>query len=87
MACMPPKNPAAVALGRRGGKARAAKLTPQQRSESARKAIKARWAEHKKTMKRLDKSLAQVEKTLDRGDLAALARTKKAKLKKAKVAS
>ena len=32
------KNPAAVALGKRGGKARANKLTPEQRSESARKA-------------------------------------------------
>ena len=42
------KNPAAVELGRRGGlkggKARAAKLTPEQRSESARKAARARWA-------------------------------------------
>jgi hypothetical protein len=41
------KNPAAVALGRKGGKkggpARAAKLTPEQRSESARKAVQARW--------------------------------------------
>ncbi|MEX2170584.1 MAG: hypothetical protein WD851_14810 [Pirellulales bacterium] len=41
------KNPAAVALGRKGGlkggKARAAKLTPEQRAESARKAAKARW--------------------------------------------
>jgi hypothetical protein len=41
------KDPAAVALGRKGGekggKARAAKLTPEQRSESARKAAKARW--------------------------------------------
>lgn len=41
------KDPAAVALGRKGGlvggKARAAKLTPQERSESARKAAQARW--------------------------------------------
>jgi hypothetical protein len=41
------KNPAAVELGRRGGlkggKARAAKMTPEERSESARKAAKARW--------------------------------------------
>jgi hypothetical protein len=41
------KNPAAVALGRlggtKGGKARAAKLTPEQRRESARKAALARW--------------------------------------------
>lgn len=42
------KDPAAVALGRRGGlkggKARAAKLTPDERSEAARKAAQARWA-------------------------------------------
>ncbi len=42
------KNPAAVALGRKGGKkggpARAARLTPAQRSESARKAVQTRWA-------------------------------------------
>lgn len=41
------KNPAAVALGRLGGKkgghARAAKLTKKQRSEIARKAAQARW--------------------------------------------
>jgi hypothetical protein len=32
------KNANAVALGRRGGKARASKLTPEERSASARKA-------------------------------------------------
>jgi hypothetical protein len=41
------KDPAAVALGRKGGlkggKARAAKLTPEQRIDSARKAAEARW--------------------------------------------
>src|SRR4029077_2128723 len=45
------KNAAAVALGRRGGKkggpARAAKRTPEQRSESARKAVSARWTKAK----------------------------------------
>jgi hypothetical protein len=45
------KDPAAVALGRKGGKkgglARAANLTPQQRSESASKAVRARWAKLK----------------------------------------
>jgi hypothetical protein len=42
------KDPAAVALGRKGGmkggKARAAKLTAEQRSAAARKAAKARWS-------------------------------------------
>jgi hypothetical protein len=45
----PEKNPAAVALGKlgglKGGKARAAKLTPAKRSEIARKAAKSRWAD------------------------------------------
>ncbi len=40
----PRKNPAAVALGRKGGKARAQKMTKEERSEAARSAVKARWA-------------------------------------------
>ena len=47
------KNPYAVALGRRGGKkggpARAAAMTAEERSESARKAVQARWAKAKLT--------------------------------------
>ena len=42
------KNPAAVALGKlgasKGGKARAAKLSPEERKAIAKKAAKARWA-------------------------------------------
>jgi hypothetical protein len=46
------KNPYAVALGRKGGglkggPARAANLTPEQRSESARNAVLARWAKER----------------------------------------
>ena len=37
------KDPAAQSLGRRGGKARAASLSPKELSEQARKAIDARW--------------------------------------------
>jgi hypothetical protein len=41
------KNPAAVELGRRGGlkggKARAANMTPEERSEAARHAARKRW--------------------------------------------
>ncbi len=37
------KDKAAVELGRKGGTARAKKLTDKQRSEIARKAAKARW--------------------------------------------
>ena len=43
----PPKDPASVELGRRGGliggPRRAAKLTPERRSEIARTAAAARW--------------------------------------------
>lgn len=42
------KNPAAVALGllggAKGGRARAAKMTAEERRESARKAASARWS-------------------------------------------
>lgn len=42
------KDPAAVALGRKGGlkggKARAAKMSAEERSEAARRAARARWA-------------------------------------------
>jgi hypothetical protein len=45
------KNPYAVALGRKGGlkggPARAANMTPEERTESARKAVLARWAKIK----------------------------------------
>ncbi len=46
------KNPHAVALGKmggsKGGKARATRLTTEQRREIARKAIRARWDKYKK---------------------------------------
>jgi hypothetical protein len=49
------KNPYAVALGRKGGlkggPARAANMTPDERSESARNAVLARWAKFKKAKK------------------------------------
>lgn len=44
---LPQKNPAAVALGllgaSKGGKARAAKLSPAKRKQIAKKAAKTRW--------------------------------------------
>jgi hypothetical protein len=47
------KNPAPVELGRlgglKGGKARAAKLTPQQRREIAKRAAAARWKTRSQT--------------------------------------
>jgi hypothetical protein len=40
---MTTKNPHAVALGRKGGKARAERLTPKELSDQGRKAVLARW--------------------------------------------
>jgi len=37
------KNKAAVELGRKGGRARAQKMSPERRAEIAKKAAKARW--------------------------------------------
>jgi hypothetical protein len=42
------KDPAAVALGRKGGKARARNMSPEKLSEAMRKASNARWAKRKK---------------------------------------
>ena len=39
-------------FGREGGKARAKKLSPEQRSEIARRAVQARWARAKERKKR-----------------------------------
>jgi hypothetical protein len=41
------KNPAAVELGRKGGRASGKKLSDEQRKEKARKAAQARWAQRK----------------------------------------
>jgi len=37
------KDPAAAALGRKGGAARAAKMTPERRQEIAKRAAQKRW--------------------------------------------
>jgi hypothetical protein len=77
---MSPKNAAAVALGRRGGHARAKKLTPEERSVSARKAVEARWAKTEK----LVAEITAGTKALLKASRAAAARTQPAKQKKAK---
>lgn len=41
------KNPAAVALGSLGGKARTANMTPEELSKQAQDAVNARWRNHK----------------------------------------
>ena len=43
------KNPAAVSLGARGGRARAKNLSPERLRAIGRKGAKARWAKRKET--------------------------------------
>jgi hypothetical protein len=40
------KDKAAAELGRKGGKARAARMTAEQRAEAARRAASRRWSKH-----------------------------------------
>lgn len=42
------KDPAAAALGRKGGAARAKKMTPERRAEIAREAATSRWINKRK---------------------------------------
>ena len=77
---MSPKNPAAVALGRKGGQARAKKLTPKERSEAARRAVEARWAHTKKLVREITEGTKELLEVAGKGEKAA--RTKKAKQKK-----
>lgn len=58
------KNPAAVALGRKGGKAYVKNSTPEQRSESARKAVVARWAKARKSLTEIEKRQPKINKLL-----------------------
>jgi hypothetical protein len=50
---MSPKDPAAVELGRKGGKATARKRTAEERAEAARKAVEVRWAKQRELMKEI----------------------------------
>lgn len=77
------KDPAAVALGRRGGKkggpARAVKLTPKQRSESARKAVQARWKRTKEDAANTRMEGTRAATSAERSDQAVLALLKRLK--------
>jgi len=79
---MSPKNAAAVALGRKGGQARAKKLTPEERSEAARRAVEARWANTKTRVREITEGTKELLKGPGEGEKAA--RTKKAKQEKEK---
>jgi ClpP class serine protease len=71
---MSPKNPAAVELGRKGGKATARNRTAEERAEAARKAVEARWAKQRK----LVDEISERTKQLLKASKAANARAKRA---------
>ena len=73
---MTPKNAAAVALGRRGGKATAQNRTKQQRSDAARKAVEARWAREKAELREVVDEISEGTKKLEEK----IARREKAKV-------
>jgi hypothetical protein len=81
--CVPPKNLLGFLLmatkqeirdyfakfGKEGGKTRAKNMSPEQRSEAARKAVAARWAKTDRTLARMEKTsvqLAQKAKALEK---------------------
>jgi general stress protein YciG len=49
-------------FGKQGGKTRAKNMTPEQRSEAARKAVQARWNKIDSSMKELSKNLKKLER-------------------------
>jgi len=53
----------ATQFARKGGQARAKKLTAEERSESARKAVEARWAKQKKLVAEITEGTKELLKT------------------------
>jgi hypothetical protein len=49
-------------FGKQGGKARAKNMTPEQRSEAARKAVQARWNKIDASIKEIGKNLKKLER-------------------------
>lgn len=54
-------------FGRKGGQATARKLTPERRSEIARKAAEARWKKLNDTVDRIEAGAKRLKKQLDAG--------------------
>ena len=77
MQAMTRKDPAAVALGRKGGQARVRNQTPEERTASARRAAEARWAK----MEKLAAEITQGTKALLKKSHASQARVAKQKEK------
>jgi hypothetical protein len=70
------KDPAAVALGRKGGKARVKNQTPEQRIESASRAANARWARTEKLVREITKKSKQLLDLTVKRERAILGKTR-----------
>jgi hypothetical protein len=64
--CMTRKNPAAVALGRRGGRQYAKTSSPEERTRRARMAAEARWEKQRKRLVRLVGEITKGTKALEK---------------------
>ena len=64
--CMARKNPAAVALGRRGGRQYAKNASAKERTRRARMAAEARWEKQRKRLERLVGEITKGTKALEK---------------------
>jgi hypothetical protein len=60
------KNPAAVALGRHGGRQYATNSSPEERTRRARMAAEARWKKQRKRLERLVGEITKGTKALEK---------------------
>jgi len=72
------KNQAAVQLGRLGGKARVKNQSPEERTESAKRAADARWAKQKAELTELVSDISKRTKELEKRAIRRVAKKVKA---------
>jgi hypothetical protein len=68
-------------LGKKGGAARAKKLTSEERSDSARKAVEARWAKRRKLVEEITEGSKQLLDITVKREKAMLRKQKQRKAK------
>ncbi|HEY1659312.1 MAG TPA: hypothetical protein VGG14_13250 [Candidatus Sulfotelmatobacter sp.] len=71
-------------FGKKGGEARARNLTPEQRSEAARKAVQARWAKMDKLMKEITTGTRELLRVAEKGEKRLAGKKKPRRSRKAR---
>jgi hypothetical protein len=71
-------------FGKQGGKARARKLTPEQRSEAARNAVQARWAKMDKLMKEITTGTKELLRVAEKKEKQLAGKNKPRRTRKAR---